>query len=80
MSLTDSVLCVKGEKKTESEEKRKDYFCKERRSGSFIRSFRVPDSVDQEKIKARFDKGVLEITLPKRPEAKLEPKKIAITK
>jgi HSP20 family protein len=40
----------------------------------------VPDSVDQDKIKASFEKGVLEITLPKRPEAKVEAKKIAISK
>jgi len=78
ISLSDGVLSVKGEKKAESEEKKKDYYCKERRSGSFVRSFRVPASIDQEKIKASFDKGVLEIILPKRPDAKAKAKKIKI--
>lgn len=80
LALSDGVLSIKGEKKAESEEKKKDYYCKERRSGSFVRSFRVPDSVDQDKIKASFNKGVLEIKLPKHPEAKVEAKKIAISK
>ena len=80
LSLSDGVLTIKGEKKTESEEKKKDYYCRERRFGSFLRSFRVPDSVDDAKIKASFDKGVLEVTLPKRPEAKSKAKKISIAK
>lgn len=82
LSLSDGVLTINGEKKTESEEKKKDYYCMERQFGSFVRSFRVPDSVDDSKINASFDKGVLEVTLPKRPEAKAKAKakKISISK
>ncbi|MDJ0945162.1 MAG: Hsp20/alpha crystallin family protein [Kiloniellales bacterium] len=80
LSLSDGVLTIKGEKKTESEEKKKNYYCRERRFGSFLRSFRVPDSVDDAKIQASFDKGVLEVILPKRPEAKAKAKKISIAK
>ena len=80
LSSSDGVLTIKGEKKTETEEKKKDYYFRERRFGSFARSFRIPDSVDEDKIKASFDKGVLEVVLPKRPEAKAKAKKIAITK
>ncbi len=80
LSLSDGLLTIKGEKKTESEEKKKDYYCRERRFGSFLRSFRVPESVDEAKIKATFDKGLLEVTLPKRPEAKAKAKKISIAK
>ena len=80
LSLSDGILAIKGEKKTETEEKKKDYYCKERHFGSFVRSFRLPDSVNQDKIKASFDKGVLEVTLPKRPETKTKAKKIAISK
>lgn len=80
LSLSDGVLTIKGEKKTESEEKKKDYYCRERRFGSFVRSFRVPDSVDEAKITASFDKGVLEVALPKKPEAKAKTKKISVSK
>ncbi len=78
LTLADGVLTIKGEKKTESEEKKKDYYCRERRFGSFVRCFRVPESVDEGKVKASFDKGVLEVVLPKRPEVKAKAKKIAI--
>ncbi len=80
LSLSDGILTIKGEKKTESEEKKKDYYCRERQFGSFVRAFRVPDSVDEAKIKASFDNGVLEVSLPKRPEAKAKAKKISISK
>lgn len=80
LALSDGVLTVKGEKKTETEEEKKNYYSRERRFGSFTRSFRVPDSVDADKITASFDKGVLEVVLPKRPEAKAKTKKIAISK
>lgn len=80
LSLSGGVLTIKGEKKTESEEKKKDFYCRERRFGSFTRSFRIPDSVDEAKVKASFDKGVLDVTLPKRPEAKAKARKISISK
>jgi len=80
VTLSEGMLTIKGEKKSEREEKKKDYHLTERRYGSFMRSFRVPESVDQSKIKASFDKGVLSITMPKRPEAKSKEKKIAVSK
>lgn len=80
LSLTDGILTIKGEKKKETEDKKKDYYCRERQFGSFTRSFRVPDSIDENKIKANFDNGVLDIVLTKRPEAKKKAKKIAISK
>ena len=48
--------------------------------GSFQRSLRIPDTVDEEKIEARFDKGILKVTLPKRTEAASEQRKIEIKK
>jgi HSP20 family protein len=80
LTLADGMLTVKGEKKTEKETKERDYHLSERRYGSFARSMRVPDSVDQDKIKASFDKGVLSVVMPKRAEAKAKKKKIAISK
>lgn len=78
--LSDGMLTVKGEKKAETETKERDYYLSERRYGSFTRSMRLPDTVDEDKIKASFDKGVLKVTMPKRPEAKAKKKKIAISK
>lgn len=80
VSMAEGVLTIKGEKKSEEEEKKKDYYRSERSYGSFMRSFRIPDGVDEDKIKAAYENGVLELTLPKRPEAKVKAKKIAVSK
>ena len=77
---SDGVLTLKGEKRAEKEEKEKDYCLSERRYGSFTRSMRLPETVDPNKIKATFDKGVLKVIAPKRAEMKAKKKKIAITK
>jgi HSP20 family protein len=78
VKFADGVLTLKGEKKEEKEQKEKDRYVSERRYGSFQRSFRVPDSVDADKIDANFQNGVLTISLPKKPEAAKAEKKIAI--
>jgi HSP20 family protein len=52
----------------------------ERSHGAFERSFRLPDTVDEDKIKADFDKGVLRIVVPKHPQALKVEKKIPIGK
>lgn len=79
VTLRDGILIIKGEKKSERTTKEDDYHMSERSYGSFQRSFRVPDSVDNENISAKLEKGVLHITLPKRPEAVKAEKKIPIT-
>ena len=58
------MLTIKGEKKEEKEEKRKDYFLSERRFGSFERSFRIPQGFDQSKIEATFWVGCREPPVP----------------
>lgn len=78
IALSGGVLTIKGEKTQKSEEKKKDFYRSERSYGSFQRSFGVPDSIDSDRIEATFDKGVLHIVLPKKPEAKTETKKIAV--
>ncbi|MCG8353979.1 MAG: Hsp20/alpha crystallin family protein [Kiloniellales bacterium] len=81
LTMADGVLTIKGEKKAESEEKKKkDFYLSERHYGAFSRSFRVPDTVNAEAIKATYDKGVLHLSLPKHAEAKAKEKKIAISK
>ena len=80
VKFADGTLTIKGEKRDEKEEKKKEYCLSERRYGSFQRSFGVPDGVDADKIEANFKNGVLTVTLPKTPQAQRSEKKIAIKK
>ncbi len=59
-------------------QKKKDYYLHERHFGSFERCFRVPEGVDTDKVEANFNKGVLTVILPKRPEAERPEKNIQI--
>ena len=72
----NNTLTVKGERKFEKEEKEENFHRLERRYGSFVRTFRLPNTVDGEKCEAHYDKGILKVTLPKRAEAK--PKQIKV--
>jgi len=78
ISLARGVLTLKGEKKEEKEEKNQQYYHLERSYGSFLREIAIPDSVDTDKAKAAFAKGVLTVSMPKRPEAMQERKRISI--
>ena len=78
--IQDHVLTIRGEKKLEKEEKKKNFHLVERQYGSFQRSFELPDFVDESKIAAKFDKGVLSVTLPKSAKAKEATRKIQIGK
>ncbi|WP_232232482.1 Hsp20/alpha crystallin family protein [Cupriavidus sp. amp6] len=78
VKLANGGLTIKGEKREEKEEKEKDYYLRERCFGSFERYFQLPDGVDADKIEARFNKGVLTITLPKTVEAQSAAKKIPV--
>jgi HSP20 family protein len=75
---SNGVLTIKGEKKEEREEKKKDYYLSERRYGSFARRLQIPEDVDADKIEAAFKKGILTVTLPKKPEAQKPAKKIEV--
>ena len=70
VSITGDVLNIKGEKKEEKEEKDEYRHVVERSYGTFQRSFQLPASVQSDKIKASFDKGVLKIVLPKTEETR----------
>jgi HSP20 family protein len=76
IELEDNVLTVAGERKAEHEEKREGFYRMERSFGQFRRSLTLPDGVDADAIAATFDKGVLEVRIPK-PEAR-KPHKVAI--
>lgn len=76
VTLLDGILTVKGEKKQETEDKEETYHHIERRYGSFLRSFRIPDKVQIDKIDATFKDGVLRLTLPKSGESEVTKIKI----
>lgn len=65
VELSDGVLTIEGEKKEKKEEKKKDYHLMERHYGSIRRSYRVPVEVNEDKVSASFDRGVLTVTMPK---------------
>jgi HSP20 family protein len=71
-------LTIKGEKKEETETKKKGRYFSERRYGAFERTVRLPSSVEKDKISATFNRGVLTVDVPKSAEAKKEVKKIPI--
>jgi HSP20 family protein len=65
LNVADNVLTIRGEKKNEREETKKDYHLVERSYGSFTRSVQLPDGVNTDNIKAVMSKGVLKVTVPK---------------
>jgi HSP20 family protein len=76
IQVENNTLTVQGKRTFEKEEKEENFHRIERRYGSFLRTFRLPNTVDTDKIEADYDKGVLKITLAKKAEAK--PKQIKV--
>lgn len=70
ISVADGLLVIRGEKKTEKSEKRKNYRIFERNYGAFERTVALPRGIDPETIKATMSKGVLKIEAPKPAGAK----------
>jgi HSP20 family protein len=77
ITLENNVLTISGERKAEQEEERGGYHVRERRYGSFSRSLALPEGLDESKIHARYDNGVLEVTV-EGAAAVQEPKRIQI--
>lgn len=78
VSLEDGVLTIAGERRFVNEEEEGKTFRRiERAYGTFRRSFTLPQGVDAEDVEAKFEDGVLHLTMPKSPTAK--PRKIAIS-
>jgi HSP20 family protein len=78
LSITGDILTIRGEKKKEEETKDEHHYCVERYEGMFERQIRLPANVKTDKVDAKFDKGVLTITLPKTEEAKKKEIKIKV--
>ena len=77
ISLHDNVLTISGERRDEQEEERGGYHIRERRYGSFRRSVALPEGIDESKISARYEDGVLEVRVQGAAVAR-EPKRIQI--
>jgi HSP20 family protein len=76
VSVQDGMLTIQGERKMEKEEKGKKFHRVECSYGSFVRSFRMPDDVDENSVNAEFKDGMLNVTLVK--SAKPKPKSIKV--
>ena len=78
VSIQNNTLTVRGDRKIEKEEKEENFRRVERQYGSFTRSFTLPSSVDPGQVSARCDKGVLNINLAKKAEAKPTQIKVSV--
>jgi HSP20 family protein len=76
IEFEDGTLTISGERKAEHESKGEGYYRVERASGAFSRSLTLPQGVDPERVSASFDRGVLEVRVPKPEERK--PRRIEI--
>jgi HSP20 family protein len=77
--IDDGVLQIKGEKKEETEDKSKRYVHRELKHSSFCRSFSIGENINKETVDAKFENGILTVTLKKTvPTPKAEPKKIEV--
>ena len=65
IEVNDNYLTVSGDRKFTDEKKEKNFHSIETQYGSFSRSFSLPENVDSTKIQARYNNGILELTLPK---------------
>ena len=77
VKIDNNILTIKGKKEDIKEEKEKNYHLRERYYGAFQRSISLPNNIEPEKIKASFENGVLNISVPKND--KRTPKKIEIS-
>lgn len=78
ITLHDDVLTIKGEKKQQREDKNERRFLSERSYGAFSRSIALSENVQQDKIEASFQKGVLTVTMPKAAPEQSKARKIEI--
>ncbi|MFT4032251.1 MAG: Hsp20/alpha crystallin family protein [Siphonobacter sp.] len=78
ISVHENRLVISAKKETKSEETQEQYSRKEFSYNSFQRSFVLPKTIDGEKIEATYTDGILSVTLPKKEEAKAQPREISV--
>jgi HSP20 family protein len=76
-SIERGMLTIRGESRSEEERKERNYLVREQRRGSFVRSVRLPDTVNADADQAQFEHGMLRLTFPKSEQAK--PRRIPIS-
>ena len=76
IEVQDNVLTISGQREAEHERKEQGWYRLERSYGSFSRSLTLPDGVEADKVEAKFDRGVLDVRIPKPEERK--PRRISI--
>ena len=76
IEIKDNVLTVSGERKSEKESKSEGFYRVERAFGQFSRSLTLPDGIDADQVSAHFDRGVLEVRIPKPEQTK--PRRVQI--
>jgi HSP20 family protein len=79
IEIKDGILTVSGKHETEKEVKEKNYTRKEFNYGSFQRSFSLPQEINEEAVDAKYENGILKISLPKKEEVKKATKEIKIS-
>ncbi len=80
LTVENNIVTVRGEKKTEREEKGDKWFFSERQYGAFTRSFRLPPDADETGVKADLKNGVLTVTVPRAAPAEREAKRVQISR
>ena len=78
VEVTDNTLTIKGERKTDVEEKKDGVYRQERTYGSFFRAFPLPETIKAEDVKATFTNGVLEVTVPVPTAKAISPRRIEV--
>jgi len=76
VSVERGMLTIRGEMEDEDERQDRNYLVREYRRGTFVRSVRLPDTVDTDKVESTFENGVLKLVFPKAEEAR--PRKISV--
>jgi Molecular chaperone (small heat shock protein) len=79
VTMANNMLTIKGEKKVEKEEEDGDYYHSECSYGYFDRTIELPQGIDAANGKAKFKRGVLKVTIPKKPEAQSHRRRIELT-
>ncbi len=80
LTVENGIVTIRGEKKTEREEKGDKWFFSERQFGAFTRSFRLPPDADEAGVKADLKDGVLTVTVPRAAPAEREAKRVEISR
>jgi len=79
IQVENNTLILRGERKFEKEAKRENFHRIERAYGNFSRSFTLPNTIDQERIRADYKDGILKVMMPKREEIKPKQIKVALS-